>query len=316
MLKRLLIVAVILIIAVSAWLYIANYDLFQRVPRNRVGPLHQEVPSGQTLRLFIVGDTGSGNENQYRVAKEMEMRCEMYGVDAILLLGDNAYQGGMYSVDDEQWTTKVEKPYGGPCLKDVPIYAILGNHDYKSNPASQIQYSSISPRWKMPNRFYSVDFGFLLKIVAIDSTLSDFCFNPKFCSLDYMLEALQQPTTIWRLVMSHHPLKTASAQGHGHTGGARGLLIKPFVCNKADFWVAGHAHMLEHRTFDGCSLQHFVSGGGGGDLTQVDPDATDYLFSLSSHGYMELELTREQAVSRFFSDAGTKLYEHHRQREK
>lgn len=302
-------IVLFIVLALPLSYYIANYDLIQKVPRTRVGPLHQNLPAKARLRIIVIGDTGSGDQHQYAVAEAMELRCQNEGLDAILLLGDNAYQTGMESVDDPQWETKVNIPYGSPCLKKVPIFAVLGNHDYRINPSAQIEYTSISPQWNMPNRFYSLDFGYLLKIVAIDSNLSDFCFHPNFCSLDYMFQALEQPTTIWRFVIAHHPLAAASSKGHGHSGGLRGTLLLPLVCNKADLWLAGHAHLLEHRKFAGCKLEHFVSGGGGGSLNQLDPDQQqDYEFAAAQHGFLELEITRPQVVATFFDKDLSPLY--------
>lgn len=308
-LKKLLGFALGVVVAIPAIYYVSNYDLIQRVPRIRVGPLHQELPAKDHLRIIAIGDTGSGDENQYAVAAAMERRCQAEGLDAILMLGDNAYQVGMESVDDPQWQTKVEIPYGSTCLKKVPIFAVLGNHDYRANPSSQIEYTSISSQWNMPNRFYSVDFGYLLKVVAIDSNLSDFCFQPEFCSLDYMRHALDQPTTIWRFVIAHHPIAAASAKGHGHSGGMRETFLLPMVCNKADIWLAGHAHMLEHRTFDGCKMQHFVSGGGGGALNELDLSDVDYAFGAAKHGFLELFITRRQIETKFFDTDLSVLYE-------
>jgi len=307
--KIFVIVITIPILLISI-LYFSNYDLFNRMPRVRVGALHEEVTSKDSLRLFVLGDTGSGNENQYAVAAAMEKRCLLHDIDAILLLGDNAYQVGMESVDDPQWQTKIEQPYGTPCLKNVPIYPVLGNHDYRSNPGSQIEYSLISPRWKMPNRFYSVDFSKLLRVVAIDSNFPDFCLNARFCSIDYMLKKLREPETVWSFVLAHHPIAAASAKGHGHSGGARGLLFLPLVCSSADLYLTGHAHMLEHRKFDGCRLQQFLSGGGGGDINELDmKEKQDYEFAAAAYGFLELEVTSEHIDARSFNIVTETIYE-------
>lgn len=33
---------------------------------------------------------------------------------------------------------------------------MLGNHDYRTNPQAEIDYSGISARWKMPSKYYSL----------------------------------------------------------------------------------------------------------------------------------------------------------------
>jgi hypothetical protein len=32
---------------------------------------------------------------------------------------------------------------------------VLGNHDYRSNPQAQVEYTKVSNRWKIPERYYS-----------------------------------------------------------------------------------------------------------------------------------------------------------------
>ena len=281
------------------------------VPRVRVGALHTKKPGKASMRFFALGDTGTGGEHQMRVAQAMNARCKQLngGIDGILLLGDNAYPIGFSSVSDSQWQTKVVEPYAGDCLGNATIYPVLGNHDYKQNPSSQIEYSLINQRWHMPNRFYSVSFGHLLRVVALDSNVTEFCFNPAFCGLDFMQANLQQKDTVWTVVTAHHPIAGSSDHGFAYRGGVRGMLLKPYLCSRIDAYLSGHSHHLEYRQPEDCRMGMFISGGGGGDLYQtVDADAAEVKFVKGTHGFLDIELNDQEMVARFIDEDGKELF--------
>jgi tartrate-resistant acid phosphatase type 5 len=322
---------------------------FLKAPRVRVGPLvrmvtEPAVASGQNqelaqaqdqardhryVRLFVLGDTGTGNESQYRVAQAMEARCREVGiVHGILLLGDNGYQAGFQSTDDPDWERKVNTPYGSPCLANLPIYPILGNHDYKGKPEVQIEYSLINPRWQMPNRFYSLYFSDLVRLVAIDSQTSDYCTIPAFCSVDFLFDQTkselkqmvlfpeetsltkQDLTNVpkWTVVMGHHPLKSASEHGYNHSGSALGWLYQKIFCDRVDIWLAGHAHHMEHRLFPGCRMEHYVLGGGGASLYGVKSGEEGVVFAESTFGFAEFTIEDQKIETRFFNQQGRLIY--------
>lgn len=306
-------------LAVALAALAANFrEELANVPRVRVGPLVTEEPGKPALRFFAVGDTGTGGDEQLAVAAAMEARCQAAGgIDGLLLLGDNAYQNGFTSVDDPQWQTKIFGPYGGDCLAAAPIYPVLGNHDYKGNPAAQIEYSLINKRWRMPNRFYAVRFGQLLELVAFDSQMSEICFKPAFCSVDFLLDQIKtegKPPFVWTIVIAHHPIASSSTHGHGHVGGLREIFMKPVLCDRIDAWIAGHAHHLEHREPD-CRMQLFVSGGGGAELYPVKPyeqangvGTGEVRYAESRNGFLELELDGTRLKTQFIGTEGQVLH--------
>lgn len=299
------------VVAVLVLAYVASFrNQLQKLPRLRVGPLHQSHEVQGKVRLFALGDTGSGGESQYRVAAAMEARCKQQGgIDAILLLGDNAYQNGMQTVDDPQWKTKVWDPYGSECLSQAPIYPVLGNHDYKGNPQAQIDHTLVNKRWRFPNRFYDVRFGEILELVAFDSEMSETCLRPTQCTVDFMADSLANSVAPWKIVIAHHPLAASSGHGFSHNGGLRGFLLKPYLCDKADAWLSGHVHHLEHLAPKDCRLQLFISGGGGGELyTDVDRDE-DSQFVSPVNGFLALELDAAAMKSEFVGVDGQTLHQ-------
>lgn len=141
-----------------------------------------EVPvrdsSRRGIQFIGVGDWGSGGKGQRLIAEAMAKKAERDSVWFVLVLGDNFYEEGVESVQDEQWKTKFEEMYWQPSLQ-IPFYAVLGNHDYRTNPQAQVEYTIHSSRWRMPKRYYSF-------VEAIDST----CRIDFFCLDTYPLSDL------------------------------------------------------------------------------------------------------------------------------
>ncbi len=277
-------------------------------PRFRVGSLYQDYPSVGKLRVFVIGDSGHGNESQRQVADAMEKRCREAEPDALLFLGDNFYQKGVDSLDDPQWEKKMFGMYGGACLSQIPIFPVLGNHDYKGNANVQILKTEKTPRWKMPHRFYRVDFGEIVRVIAFDSNVPDMCFIDYFCTVDFLKSNLLLPGPKWKIVMAHHPLTSGSAKGFNYRGGWLGKFMLPQVCGEADLWLSGHSHHLEHRKLKGCETQFFVSGGGGAPLYDIKEDDPDSQFIAKSFGFLELLIGDRQLVYQFRNEKNERLY--------
>jgi hypothetical protein len=277
------------------------------VPTAHSGPLTAALPAGEKLRFFVLGDSGSGDAFQMAVAQAMERRCQETGLDGIIHVGDIFYEEGVASVDDPQWQSKVETPYGLPCLRDKPIYAVHGNHDLISNPNAQIEYGGTHPRWVQPYRFYERRFGNLMQLIALDGWYPDWCGDAGKCTLDFARQALEKRDTTWRLVFSHYPLGSGTGKRHLSW---RSRVLRWALCDAdVDLYFAGHDHHLEHRVDPSCRPDIFVSGGGGGDLYPVKAFDPESRFLLSAHGFAELELDSRNATVRFFASDSRLLYE-------
>jgi len=53
---------------------------------------------GQVVRFVALGDTGKGNPSQYQVGAAIGAHCAKLGCDFVVLLGDNFYQNGAFTV--------------------------------------------------------------------------------------------------------------------------------------------------------------------------------------------------------------------------
>ena len=297
----------VLLLVLLVGFYLVKRALY--VPSAKNGPLMTRIAKKGPFRFFALGDTGDGNKNQISVAIGMEKKCQQLGgIDGIFLLGDNFYKTGVSSIDDPQWQEKLEKPYNMPCLRGAKIYPVLGNHDYRGNTNAQIRYGRLNARWHMPGRFYSVQFGNIFELIAIDTGFPDFCFLPEHCSLDYLHSRLRNPDGVkWQVVAAHHPLSSASIQGRSHGGGFPGFIFRQFACNRADGWLAGHAHHLEHRILPGCPADIFISGGGGADLYGVNQEP-ESRFAVSCHGFLYLHADSEALTFTFLDKKANDIY--------
>ena len=79
---------------------------------------------------ILLGDMGSGTNDQIVVAENIHKKINEINKKDIFVcgLGDNIYEDGVYSVNDNQFTTKFEKPYE-KISDDVKFYMCLANHD-------------------------------------------------------------------------------------------------------------------------------------------------------------------------------------------
>ena len=282
------------------------------IPSSSVGEQVIQIDKQKKkFRFFIVGDTGSGNDKQMSVANSMEKHCEAGDeLDAIFLLGDNFYYSGVSSTNDEQWMTKFLKPYGlKKCISKVPLYAILGNHDYDGSPDAQINYTAMSSQWNMPQRFYSVQYNQLINIIATDSNFPDYCFSSKHCSIDFLQKMLKSSQTNWKLVLSHHPIKSSSKQGSNYSGdSAYGRFMRSLFCSQQAIWFSGHAHHLEHRKIPNCQIDAVISGAGGGELRPINQKEKGVLFAQSTHGFVELLVEESKLLMNFINTKEQIIY--------
>lgn len=274
--------------------------------KKELSGLNTSLEVEDELVFFVFGDAGSGDSDQELVAELMEKRCQKISrLDGLLLTGDNIYPSGAKNAKDPAFKSIIEVPYGKPCLNKIPFYPVLGNHDYKGNPKAEVNYSALNPRWHMPHRFYSVSFGSLVKLIAFDSTISDFCLNPLTCTGDFLLEEASSSKSQWTFALAHHPLTSASKKTNSHSGNnLLSYFLKPFVCKNIDAWFAGHSHHLEQRKLKECKTQFFVSGAGGAHLDTPDFTQKESLFVKRGYGFLEIHIERNTLTSRFFTAKG------------
>src|SRR5256885_6375604 len=97
----------------------ANTSASQPAPANG---LDIRLPlESKSIRFAVIGDTGTGDRDQYQVAEKMETYRQKVGFDFVIMMGDNIY--GSHSPQD--FARKFEVPYKPMLDAGVKFYAVL-----------------------------------------------------------------------------------------------------------------------------------------------------------------------------------------------
>src|ERR1700759_3922859 len=78
-----------------------------------------------SVRFAVIGDSGTGDREQYQIAEQMERFRQQVKFDFVIMLGDNIYGG--HSPND--FSNKFEPPHKPLLDAGVKFYGSLGNHD-------------------------------------------------------------------------------------------------------------------------------------------------------------------------------------------
>ncbi len=270
------------------------------------------------LQFFVVGDAGTGGHGQQQVANAMGRTADEDTAAFVLYLGGNFYESGVSSVTDPQWNTKFEKVFTASSLQ-IPFYAVLGTIDYRSNPQAQVEYSRLSSRWRMPDRYYTFS-----SVVDDSTTVQFFCLDSypivrlsregpvtskgrqsAHDQLHWLEHQLARSTARWKIIAAHHPLYSNGAHGNDSSMiAAIGPLLDRYA---VDFFVAGHDHDLELLK-PVAGVTHVISGAGG---KHRDIDWRDNtVFAATNLGYTMFRISAGTTYIEFFNREGRPLYAH------
>ncbi|MEC7750114.1 MAG: metallophosphoesterase [Myxococcota bacterium] len=293
------------------------------------------TPAERMVRFIAIGDTGTGSPTQRAVGQAIGDVCEdRGGCDFGILLGDNIYNTGAESADDDIFRTHFAEPYGHLNFR---FFASLGNHDLGGeglgldldfNKATyQIQYSERNEQWIMPAEYYVLDLNQVgippaespLWMVALNTT-DIFFSRGDDQARDLPNWLAQAPENTWTVAFGHHPY--ISNGPHGNAGRydtgrfpfplpiVAGEAVKDFfddhICGRVDLYLAGHDHSRQdlHAT---CGTEFLVSGAGAKTTDVVDRNPVYY--QSDEVGFLLVEATRSELRLFFFDRNGTQNHE-------
>ncbi len=215
-------------------------------------PLEQK-----SVRFAVIGDSGTGDREQYEVAQQMELYREKVGFDMVIMLGDNIYGG--HSPRD--FARKFEIPYKPLLDAGVKFYASLGNHD---DPNDERLYKPFNMGGERYYAFRKNDVAFF----ALDSNYMD----PK--QLQWVEENLRNSQGKWKICFFHHPLYN-DGRHHGPDTDLRTQLLPLFQRYGVNAVFSGHEHVYERMKPEN-NISYFVLGNSGKlmphDSTSFRPD--------------------------------------------
>lgn len=248
--------------------------------------------------FILMGDTGSGNENQFLVADQIKKYCtQKQSCEAVFILGDIIYEEGVQSVDDLQFETKFEEPYQNIAL---PFYIGYGNHDYLGCRECYLEYQAHSEKWKMPARYYKQKFSDDISFFMTDTE------NFDTEQQQWLAEELQQAHK-WKIVLGHRPVLSFENTKYGEEWNGKTELAA-LTCKDAQFYVSGHAHLMEdNKQLPNCTARLLVSGGGGAYIRE-SVTASESAFVAAKNGFTALTIIGNQANYEFVDKTGAVVY--------
>ncbi len=264
-----------------------RYQVFlqgQNLPhfmREAPAPFRVTSEHHRHVRVLAFGDFGDKSDRQEKTAAAMQRAHEDKRFDLAITLGDNFYPAGMTGPGDPRWERDFERHYAP---MRIPFFPSLGNHDWILNdsPAAEVAYSARSKIWRMPAARYTFTAG-PVQFFALDTNLVT------HAQLDWLDKELARSTARWKIVYGHHPIHSDGV--HGDEPVMRDRVL-PLLRGRADLYICGHEHDLQHLVpQDGL---HLVIAGGGGAAPRVVKPGPRSLFAASSNGFAIIEASRDK----------------------
>ena len=195
-----------------------------------------------SLHFAVIGDSGTGDRNEYEVARQMVAFRAKFPYAMVLMLGDNLY-GGESAQD---FKAKFEEPYKDLLAAGVKFYATLGNHD---DPKQRFY----KPFNMNGQRYYTFKANDRVRFFVLDSNYMD----PQ--QLAWLAGELKGSNSPWKICFFHHPLYSSGKQ-HGSDADLRTFLEPLFLEYGVKVVLAGHEHFYE-RLKPQKGIYYFISGG-------------------------------------------------------
>jgi len=209
----------------------------------------------RAFNFFIVSDWGwNGYKNQQKVADAMAEVSDSIEPKFIVSCGDNFQVNGVESVSDPLWMTNFENVYRKPSLL-CDWYPVFGNHDYKGNAQSEIDYSRISRRWRMESHYYTfarkINDSVSVRFIFIDTPplVSEYYRSNGYPDIKqdtakqiaWLKSTLSNSKENWKIVFGHHPVFSASKK-HGNTPELINRIKPLFDQYCVQYYFCGHDH--------------------------------------------------------------------------
>jgi len=198
----------------------------------------------KSVKFAAIGDSGTGDKEEYEIAKQMETYHNIVGFDFVIMLGDNIY-GGHEPRDFER---KFEIPYKPLLDAGVKFYASLGNHD---DPKLEPLYKPFNMNGE---RYYTFKKG-AIQFFALDSNYMD------AQQLTWLEQNLRSSKAQWKICFFHHPLYNEGKM-HGPDFDLRNQLSPLLKIYGVNVVFSGHEHAYERlKPVD--NIYYFIQGDSG-----------------------------------------------------
>lgn len=236
------------------------------------------------VRFFVIGDFGTGDENQAAVARAMWQEYQrLWGdnpVRFVITTGDNIY--GTFGItlrfrdtgdEDEEWETKFFRPYE-PVIARIPFFPSLGNHDGNETERREdlMQYMDnvFVPGLTQGARYYRFSYGNFMDFYSLDTTTNAEqgsprpLFNEGSEQNKWLVKNMAESQAPWKVPYFHHPPFNA---GPRHPALRSELRHWTDLFKKHGVKVVfnGHEHNLQftYQNRDTDDIRYVITGAGG-----------------------------------------------------
>lgn len=263
------------------------------------------------LNFYLANDLGrNGYYDQKPIAELMGTMAENVDIECVVAAGDVHHFEGIRSVNDPLWMTNYELVYSHPELM-IPWYVILGNHEYRGNTQAVIDYSKVSARWNVPDRYYTFAMendGITVRMVMVDTAplldkyredtekYPDACKQDMDRQLAWIDSVLTAAKEDWVLVVGHHPIYAETGKDDSERLDLQKRLDSILRKHKnVDMYLCGHIHNFQHLRKAGSNIDYVVNTSGSLSRKVKPVDGTKFCsgetgFSLISVDKKELNL--------------------------
>ncbi len=253
-----------------------------------------------TQQFILMGDVGSASPQQFEVAEAIEEKCNAEAnCQAVFILGDIIYEEGISSAQDPQLQNKLIEPYEDI---NLPFYLALGNHDYLDCATEcYIEFAKNNPKWHFPDRYYAQEF----------ENISFFVIDTEKFDADqqqWLVDQLANSSKKWKVVLGHRPIISEENSKKGENWNGKQEL-RDIVCQSADYYISGHAHLLEDRgALNDCKTHHLISGAGGSYVRKIAEPFTGEFYA-EENGFVTLINKGDALNYAFIDDDGEVLHQ-------
>ena len=284
-------------------------------------------PFEHKFNFYFATDLGrNGYYDQKPIAERMGVMAEEIGPEFVIATGDVHHFEGVRSVQDPLWMTNYELIYSHPELM-IDWFPVLGNHEYRGNTQAVLDYTRVSRRWSMPDRYYTRTFdhkGTTIRIVWIDTaplidkyrkenaTYPDACkqdMNRQLTWIDSVLNAAKED---WVIVAGHHPIYAETPKATGERTDLQQRLDPILKKHAVDLYVCGHIHNFQHIRVPESPVDYIVNSSA--SLARKVKALDGTLFCSPQPGFSVCSIDRKELKFYMIDKSGNVLYSFSRQK--
>lgn len=274
------------------------------------------------LNFFLANDLGrNGYYDQKPIADLMGHMAEAIDIECVVAAGDVHHFEGVRSTSDPLWMTNYELIYSHPELM-LPWYVILGNHEYRGNTQAVVDYTQVSARWNMPERYTTRVLekdNVSLRLVLIDTTpliykyredsigYPDACRQDDNRQLAWLDSVLTVAAEDYVLVVGHHPIYAETGKSDTERADMQ-QRVNTILCKhpNVDMYLCGHIHNFQHIRMPNSTIDYVVNTSASLSRSVEPVEGTQFCSPLS--GFSLITADKQQLSLHFIDKNGNVIY--------